>query len=443
MSSEFHIRDTTNTSMMPKRICKNKCKRYQVKRPASGSRYAAGQGRCQICDVWISYRGAHLKDGSPAKMGSVGWICNCCNFRIRQTPRSKENKEKLLARGHLPETPKHHMQRAPAQFHVEHVKPKDAEELALEAMSEYSIGKRRLNRTMLKTLTREFLRVKSVRAVAENHPEIPMERIKLHIRTPFRLPKKLRIRNEEGLHPDPQISLRIALLAVNYCDWDGEEDSADAVTNLAEEMARCVIEGYKSKAKVDSGIHKYVRNNRLSSNGETVSTAVAVWIAVATLHKEIGNRAVFSTETIVERIKRQELCKVSPNTVLTYITSHCVANAPANCAVAHRKTYRVERGRYRLYKRTDSYHASRKSCKIEPSVSQLPDTYKDLKRWYDEEYCAEGVQFTGRAECPKCHKVAHSKTDTEREFGFRNMDGTTRVQSWCKTCRAQKIDSER
>ena len=77
------------------RTCKEICKKFIVKKPTSGSRYDTGQGRCQTCDVWIDYRGAHMKDGSPAAIDSVGWFCDCCNFRIRQKPRNKVYKEKL------------------------------------------------------------------------------------------------------------------------------------------------------------------------------------------------------------------------------------------------------------------------------------------------------------------------------------------------------------
>ncbi len=48
------------------------------------------------------------------------------------------------------------------------------------------------------------------------------------------------------------------------------------------------------------------------------------------------------------------------------------------------------------------------------------------------------VSSTGRAKCPRCYKVAISRMDIENKFGFRNADGITRPQSWCRACRAQK-----
>ncbi len=78
-----------------KKVCKDICKKFKVKKPPSGSRYGSGQGRCQTCDVWVDFRWVHMKDGTPATIDSMGWFCDCCNYRIRQKPRNKLYKEKL------------------------------------------------------------------------------------------------------------------------------------------------------------------------------------------------------------------------------------------------------------------------------------------------------------------------------------------------------------
>ncbi len=75
--------------------CKMICNKFRVKKPADGGRYEAGQAYCLNCDTWIDYRGGHMKDGSLAIEDSVGWFCNCCNYRVRQKPRNKIYKEKL------------------------------------------------------------------------------------------------------------------------------------------------------------------------------------------------------------------------------------------------------------------------------------------------------------------------------------------------------------
>ena len=84
--------------MNQNRTCKEICKKFKVTKPTDGGRYAQGQGHCQICDMWIDYRGAHTKDGTPATPDTFGWFCNCCNYRVRRTPRNKKYKEKLRAK---------------------------------------------------------------------------------------------------------------------------------------------------------------------------------------------------------------------------------------------------------------------------------------------------------------------------------------------------------
>ena len=79
----------------PGRTCKGRCKGFRVKRNGSGGRYDAGQAHCQVCDAWIDHRGCHTRDGSPAGEGTVGWFCNCCNYRVRQRPRNRVYKEKF------------------------------------------------------------------------------------------------------------------------------------------------------------------------------------------------------------------------------------------------------------------------------------------------------------------------------------------------------------
>jgi len=84
--------------MATKRICKGACVKFKVKKPSRGGRYETGQARCQTCDVWLDYRGGHLKDGSPAEADSPGWFCNCCNYRVRKNPRNIEFKAKMRAK---------------------------------------------------------------------------------------------------------------------------------------------------------------------------------------------------------------------------------------------------------------------------------------------------------------------------------------------------------
>ena len=260
------------------------------------------------------------------------------------------------------------------------------EDLARQMLDEYHASQKTIDKDLQKELTVEFLRAGSISAMVKKYPNISKEVIKLNIRTPLRLPEGLRALNEEGLHPDPQISLQIALFAVNLHDWDGNGSGAEDVLRTAEGISK-----HLSVVSRDGGdeLRKHAHQRDIAPPADPISTANAVWIAVATLHRERGLKMVFSTNPIIEKIREQNLCSVSDTTIRTHVSSHCVANTSAAVKYPHRKTYRVGHGMYRLYKRGDPYHPTRESCPIAPLQFQLPYKYKDLRKWYDEEYCAQ------------------------------------------------------
>ena len=47
------------------------------------------------------------------------------------------------------------------------------------------------------------------------------------------------------------------------------------------------------------------------------------------------------------------------------------------------------------------------------------------------------VSSAEHAKCPRCGRTASSRNEIEKEFGYRNMDGIARPQSWCRDCRSQ------
>jgi len=63
--------------------CKGICVRYKVQKPVGTGRYASGQRRCQICEIFIKWEGL--------------W-CPCCGYRLRTKPRNLKYKAKLRAR---------------------------------------------------------------------------------------------------------------------------------------------------------------------------------------------------------------------------------------------------------------------------------------------------------------------------------------------------------
>jgi len=49
--------------------------------PLMQSRYAAGQKRCSICEIFIIWDGAN---------------CPCCGMNLRTNPRNTQNRQRLL-----------------------------------------------------------------------------------------------------------------------------------------------------------------------------------------------------------------------------------------------------------------------------------------------------------------------------------------------------------
>jgi hypothetical protein len=62
--------------------CKGICIRHKACRPVSSGRYAIGQKRCQMCELFIKWNGL---------------FCPCCGYRLRTKPRNFRFKEKLRA----------------------------------------------------------------------------------------------------------------------------------------------------------------------------------------------------------------------------------------------------------------------------------------------------------------------------------------------------------
>ncbi|MFL6402820.1 MAG: hypothetical protein ACJ71M_05010 [Nitrososphaeraceae archaeon] len=61
-------------------VCKGTCIRHKASGPISYGRYAIGQKRCQICEIFIKWDGIY---------------CPCCGYRLRIGPRLFKDKEKL------------------------------------------------------------------------------------------------------------------------------------------------------------------------------------------------------------------------------------------------------------------------------------------------------------------------------------------------------------
>ena len=53
--------------------CKDICIRHKAQKPVGSGRYAIGQKRCQICEIFLKWDGL--------------W-CPCCGYRLRTKPRN-------------------------------------------------------------------------------------------------------------------------------------------------------------------------------------------------------------------------------------------------------------------------------------------------------------------------------------------------------------------
>lgn len=62
--------------------CTGKCKKYKALKPSQIGRYAAGQKRCNYCEIFVEFDGI---------------VCPCCKSQLRCLPRSRKGKEKYLA----------------------------------------------------------------------------------------------------------------------------------------------------------------------------------------------------------------------------------------------------------------------------------------------------------------------------------------------------------
>lgn len=62
--------------------CVGECKKYKALKPLQIGRYAAGQKRCNYCEIFVEVDGI---------------VCPCCKSQLRCLPRSRKGKEKYLA----------------------------------------------------------------------------------------------------------------------------------------------------------------------------------------------------------------------------------------------------------------------------------------------------------------------------------------------------------
>lgn len=64
------------------RLCKEKCIQFKASGFGNGNRYASGQFRCNVCEIYLTEQGV-----------TDNFRCKCCNFQVRSKPRNSFRKE--------------------------------------------------------------------------------------------------------------------------------------------------------------------------------------------------------------------------------------------------------------------------------------------------------------------------------------------------------------
>lgn len=127
------------------------------------------------------------------------------------------------------------------------------------------------------------------------------------------------------------------------------------------------------------------------SNSE-LSVANLIWIAVALLHTENKEKDVFQVKQIFQKAKDLGLSHAADETLMMHISLHCVANAKAQ-PNKHRKLFRIASGWYRLYRTDDPYDISREKGRTAPLAEEIPQEYRYLIEWYNNEYSKKQSSF--------------------------------------------------
>jgi hypothetical protein len=117
-----------------------------------------------------------------------------------------------------------------------------------------------------------------------------------------------------------------------------------------------------------------------------IRVADEAWIALALLHRENPRRESFSMREIVDRVRREQAHPDFRPGIQPHISLHNVANLPPNPA-RYRLFYKLPDVTYRLYRPGDDSHPGR-TGKIHPDPAGLPQQYRTLVDWYENEYCS-------------------------------------------------------
>ena len=113
-----------------------------------------------------------------------------------------------------------------------------------------------------------------------------------------------------------------------------------------------------------------------------MTIANEIWIAAALLQRE--GRADFSVSEVIDRILHEPLDEYRPG-LQVHASNHCVASKAPNPS-QHRFLHETGRGRRRLFRTGDNFHPNRRKGRTHPLADELPEKYRYLVTWYENEY---------------------------------------------------------
>jgi hypothetical protein len=116
-----------------------------------------------------------------------------------------------------------------------------------------------------------------------------------------------------------------------------------------------------------------------------IRVADEVWIAAALLHRERPEAADFSSTEIETRLVREGITDATRPGVRVHISSHCVANRPADTG-KYRMLFETGKSRRRLFRPGDPYDPSREGGRMTPDRDAIPERYHTLLDWYEHHW---------------------------------------------------------
>jgi hypothetical protein len=122
-----------------------------------------------------------------------------------------------------------------------------------------------------------------------------------------------------------------------------------------------------------------------ATRGAGLTVTNAVWIATALLHKKHPERDAFERVEIVRLVMELGLTDGEEGSVHQHVRQHSVANKkPQPNTVC--MLFDPGGGLRRLYRVGDEVYPGRNAARTHPKWDELPEEYRSLKSWYEEEW---------------------------------------------------------